>query len=274
MASRFWVGGTGSFTDTAHWSALSGSTGGQSVPGSSDTATWDGASGGGACTIDGAAITVQSMTMGAFTGTWDNSVNNVNITVTANGNAFNGSGTGVRTNKMGTATYTLTSATAPVFNYTTVTNLTITSSGASIVFTSGAAVKTVNPGAGTTWGSVTFPAGTGSGRSNLGIGTSTITTLTVTAPGVLQIGLSSTFTIGTINLAGTSASQISVSSDTFGSVGTLALSAGQTAQWAAFRDVTVTGNNLVATSSFNLGNNTGVTITPPSQAHFSGGFFG
>src|SRR5689334_24115345 len=104
MASRFWVGGTGTWdsSDTTHWAATSGGAGGQSVPGSGDTVTFDGSSGGGTVTLNfGGTITVQSITMGAFTGTWDNSVNNNDITVTASGSCFSGSGSGTRTIKLG-----------------------------------------------------------------------------------------------------------------------------------------------------------------------------
>lgn len=38
MASRYWVGGSGNWSDTAHWSNASGGTGGYSVPGVSDSA--------------------------------------------------------------------------------------------------------------------------------------------------------------------------------------------------------------------------------------------
>lgn len=36
MANRFWIGGSGNWNSTAHWSATSGGAGGVSVPGSSD----------------------------------------------------------------------------------------------------------------------------------------------------------------------------------------------------------------------------------------------
>jgi hypothetical protein len=96
MASRFWVGSSGVYSDTAHWASSSGGAGGQSVPGTGDTAIIDGhASGlnGGPLTID-QNVTVISFTWGAAIGTIDNS-GNFNVTVSqANSNAFNGSGTG------------------------------------------------------------------------------------------------------------------------------------------------------------------------------------
>lgn len=41
MASRYWVGGTGAWTETAHWSASSGGAGGASVPGATDDVFFD-----------------------------------------------------------------------------------------------------------------------------------------------------------------------------------------------------------------------------------------
>lgn len=41
MANRYWRGGTGSWHDTAHWSASSGGVGGQSVPTTSDNVFFD-----------------------------------------------------------------------------------------------------------------------------------------------------------------------------------------------------------------------------------------
>lgn len=50
--TRYWVGGTGNFSDTAHWSASSGGAGGASVPVAGDLIIYDTNSGGGTCTFD------------------------------------------------------------------------------------------------------------------------------------------------------------------------------------------------------------------------------
>jgi len=96
MASRFWVGGTGTWdaSTTTHWSATTGGAGGVSVPGVADTVTFDANSGGGTVTpsVD---IAVSTITCGAFTGTLDWSINNNNVTCSS----FSGSGTGVRNDK-------------------------------------------------------------------------------------------------------------------------------------------------------------------------------
>lgn len=41
MASRYWIGNDGDFSDTDHWSTSSGGSGGASVPGTNDTAIFD-----------------------------------------------------------------------------------------------------------------------------------------------------------------------------------------------------------------------------------------
>ena len=68
MASRFWVGGTGTWdaADTTHWSATSGGAGGASVPTSSDNVFFNASSGGGTATI-GSGVNVFSLSLD-FTG--------------------------------------------------------------------------------------------------------------------------------------------------------------------------------------------------------------
>jgi len=50
--TRYWVGGTGNWSQTAHWSATSGGAGGCSVPNGASNVLFDGNSGGGAVTVD------------------------------------------------------------------------------------------------------------------------------------------------------------------------------------------------------------------------------
>jgi len=121
MANRYWVGGAGDWdvSTTTHWSDSSGGAGGQSVPGSSDTAIFDAASGGGTVTPN-YNLSVVSITMGAFTGTLDFSANNNSPTLAT----FSCNGTGTRTLKMGTGTFTLTGV-SDVWIMNTVTNLTL-----------------------------------------------------------------------------------------------------------------------------------------------------
>src|SRR5882672_9078928 len=52
MADRFYVGGTGNWNTTGSWSTTSGGASGASVPGSSDNAIFDSASGSFQCTVN------------------------------------------------------------------------------------------------------------------------------------------------------------------------------------------------------------------------------
>ncbi len=65
--ARFWVGGTGNWSDTAHWSDSSGGSSGFSVPVSTDPVTFDSSSGGGTVTVNQAAD-CASLTFAGGTG--------------------------------------------------------------------------------------------------------------------------------------------------------------------------------------------------------------
>lgn len=66
MATRYWVGGTGAWSDTSRWSTTSGGAGGASVPGSADDAVFDANSGGG--TVTTGSPSVLSIDLRGFTG--------------------------------------------------------------------------------------------------------------------------------------------------------------------------------------------------------------
>src|SRR6516164_2630324 len=124
MASRFWVGGTGTWdsTTTTHWSASTGGAGGASAPVTGDTVTFDGSSGGGTVTVDSTVdgLSLSAIIAGAFTGTIDWSVNNPSMSFTSTGTAisFTGAGTG-RVFKLGSGTFTITNGGAFDFGTTT-----------------------------------------------------------------------------------------------------------------------------------------------------------
>ena len=91
MAARFWVtGGTGNWNSTTNWSLLSGSLSGASVPGSSDTATFDANSGSGTVTLD-ISPDIQTLTMTGFTGTLAFGTNTISLNST--GTIFTGATT-------------------------------------------------------------------------------------------------------------------------------------------------------------------------------------
>lgn len=269
-ASRFWVGGTGSLTpsNTTNWAASSGGASGASVPGSADTATWDGSSGAGTTTLNfGGTWTVQSITMGAFTGTWDNSVNNNNVTVSAAG-GISGTGTATRTIRLGSATYNLTAAN-PTWNFTTVTNLTFTGSSATVQFSGGSTGQRQFNGGGQSYGSLVLGANGGNGTPYQITGANTIGTLSVTAPAFIQWPALATNTISNaFNLSGSLGSYIFFGVSNILSTATLSLPSGGSLNWAALQGITVTNGTLTATNSFDLlGNINGsggtVTIKPP-----------
>jgi hypothetical protein len=266
MASRFWVGGTGAWdaVTTTHWAATSNGAGGQSVPSSADTVTFDGSSGGGTVTVNfGGTISIQSLNMGAFTGTFDNSANNNNIAVSATGSAFNLSGSGTRTINLGSATYTM-SATAATFNIATVTGLTLSAASATISFTGATGTRTMslNGAAGHTFGAVSFGASSGAGVCFINAAC-TIGTLNITAPNYVQFPAGGTVTVSnSLAWAGSSGSEITLASSSFGTVATVGAAASSALSWCAVRDMTFTGSPT-ATNSFDLLHNSGITIDPP-----------
>lgn len=75
--ARFWVGGTGNWSDTTHWSASSGGAGGSSVPSSTDDVTFDGSS----FSADSQVVTLDSGTPTTKALTFAN----INHTVTVSG---------------------------------------------------------------------------------------------------------------------------------------------------------------------------------------------
>ncbi|MBI5195452.1 MAG: hypothetical protein HZA10_03920 [Nitrospirae bacterium] len=83
-ANRYWVGGTGNWSDVNHWSASSGGGGGAAMPGTTDIAIFDGNSGGGISTLDrNVSIGTLNMTSGNTT-TVATSSNNYTLTTSRN----------------------------------------------------------------------------------------------------------------------------------------------------------------------------------------------
>lgn len=84
MADRYWRGGAGTWnsTNTTNWSTTSGGAGGASVPTNADTAIFDANSGTGTVSVTQDQAICQSLTVGAFTGTFSGTVivNSGNVT--------------------------------------------------------------------------------------------------------------------------------------------------------------------------------------------------
>lgn len=266
MASRFWVGGAGTWdsSTTTHWAAGTGGAGGQSVPGTSDTVTFDGASGGGTVTVN-TTVTVQSLTCGAHTGTLDFSANNNDVTLSAGANAFNGSGTGTRTLNLGNGTWTLNGNSAS-WNLNTTTNLTFNANSSNIVLSGNTTTSKTFTGGSVTYATVTLGPNISSGGYTLN-GATTIATLIISAPSRVVFNSGNTTTITTLTCNGSSSAQNSINgSSTAGA--TISVASGTPSiSWTAINDMIFTGGaTFLAADSFNLRNNTGITITPPLAA--------
>jgi hypothetical protein len=263
MANRFWVG-TGNWSDTAHWSTTTGGAGGASVPGTADAAILDAASGGGVCTVD-VDISCQSVTMGAFTGTFDNSVNNKNVTVSAT-TAFSITGTGVRNIKLGNGTYFLTGP-GSTWDATVTTNLTFDPGNSLISWTHTAptATRAFNTG-GLTYKNFYIAGITTRGNVFQFVQANAAFpgNFTVDAPNNLLLVNGSTMTIGNLLVNGTVDDPVSLLSTSVTASATIAVTTatitGAVLRWMAF-----TGGPT-ATDSSDLGGNSGVSIIAPLPA--------
>jgi len=143
MATRYWVGGTGTWdaSSTTNWSATTGGAGGASAPGALDSVIFDSASGTGTCTTAASAVCTNAtlnsatllLTLGAnltvstrFTltsGTLTFTGNSGNWTLTTG--IFDSATTNVRLMAFGTGNIILTGNGATIFNLTN-TNCTFT----------------------------------------------------------------------------------------------------------------------------------------------------
>lgn len=258
MASRFWVGGTGNWdaADTTHWAASSNGAGGQSVPGGSDTVTFDASSGGGTVTVT-ADHTVVSVTGGAFTGTL-----NYGTGRTVSYSTFNFTGTGTRTLTLGNVSITITGASTTVWDVTDTTNLTF--SGASSTITLSGASAIMTPGASLSYGTVNF---TGSGAARVNSTATSFVTLTRTGTNAktdtFLINGTKTVTT-TLTLAGNSSiNRLQVLSNTVGTVATITnTTTTLIATNVDFQDIglTVTKDFSAQTDIGDCGGNSGITF--------------
>lgn len=266
MAARFWVGGTGTWdaSDTTHWASSSNGAGGQSVPGSSDDVTFDASSGGGTVTVN-TTVTIQSLVMGAFTGTLDFATNNNNVTISGSG-GFTSIGSGTRTLNMGNGTWTL-SSNAALWNMTGATNFTFNANASTISFTGtgGNTSRRFTMGTSRTYSTVTFASGTA--PIIIAGTTCTIGTLTISPGNTLWFPNGNTTTITNFtNITGSSSAQTSFMSDNpvFGRP-TISSANNWTGTWCGFGAMVFTGGGTFsATNSFDFMGNSGITITPPS----------
>jgi len=263
MAARFWVGGTGNWdvADTTHWAASSNGAGGQSVPGASDTVTFDASSGGGTVTVT-ADHTVTSVTGGAFTGTLDYGTDR-----TISYTTFSFTGTATRSLTLGNAAITMTGASTTVWDITNATNLTFSGASATITLSGASAIMT--PGALQSYGTVSF---TGSGAARVNSTGAIFGTLTRTGTNEKTdtFLINGTKTVTTaLNLSGNSSiNRLQVLSNTIGTVATITnTSTTVTASNVDFQDIafSVTIDLSAQTDIGDANGNSGITF-PASVA--------
>lgn len=233
MAARFWVGGAGNFSDTAHWSATTGGAGGQTVPIAGDTVTFD--------TLSGVG-----------TVTWDQAVNVVSVTGSASSVDFD----------LSASVITLT-GTGTVWSFPAQRELaggtsSITASGAGAVFNGGSR----------TYFDVSF---TGSGIVNIDGGNSYHNLSRIgTASKFDEISLPQNGLVLTVTnlltITGNSATnRMYVKGGSGGATGTFSCANAPVLTNCDFEDINFIGAAapVSGTSLVNRGNNTGITFTAP-----------
>jgi hypothetical protein len=250
----FWVGGTGNFPDSGHWSLTSGGAGGAPAPRSVDTVTLDGSSGGGTVTMTG-AVSVASVTMGAFTGTLSTNAQ----TVTAQ--SFSNTGTATRALDISNSTLNITGTSGAVWNFTTVTGLTFTATNSTINI-SGNGNRTPAFGAALTYGTVNI---TGSGSFALSNLATTFVNFSRTGSAATtdSITLAGIIVTGTLTLAGNSqTSRLLVSSSSAGTNRTVTAAAVALSN-VDFANITAAGvaSPFTGTSLGNAHGNVNITFT-------------
>lgn len=272
-ASRFWVGGAGTWDNSAttHWSATTGGANGASPPTSIDTATFDGASGGGTVTVN-ATISVLQLTGGAFTGTLDFSANNNNITIGGNGFSFSGAGT--RTLNLGNGTWTLNGTSAALWTMTTTTGLTFNANSSTILFSAVPAGNRTFIGGGLAYNNLTVTNASLNQYQIALTGSNTFANITMTNVGLFNLASGSTTTVsGTLSYSGSSGTQGYLGSTT-GAAATLSVAGANALSWLYVQQITKAGaGSITCTNCFDGGGNTGVSISGPTGGggHIIGG---
>lgn len=287
----FWVGSTATWDNTntggggaggIKWASASNGaspcagagTGGS--PGAADIATFDGLSGGGtitvAATING-SNTLNQISAGAFTGTLDFSVNNPSITLTG---ALLLSGTGARTYLMGTGTFTMTNTSGTVFDLGTTTNLNGSSNLSTATYTLAATTSSNRAfsGGGRTYGPLVVSTNTNRGTISFS-GNNTFASWSIAAGTSIGLPGSGTTTITTApTLSGGSVSTpITLVSGLPANITTISVASGTfSCDYCAILGIVATGGaTFSATNTYDLGRNTGWSITPPSVGGGGGG---
>lgn len=266
-ASRFWVGGSGTWdsTTTTHWAATTGGASGASAPVAGDAITFDANSGTPTVTVDSsiAGIAFLSLTIGSAT--VDFSANNPNMTFTS---FVEFGGTSTRNINTGSGTWTLsgTSNNPAPFNCTNTTGLTSTFTNSTWVYSGNSIFRVFNGASGLSVGPLVINNNSTKGYINF-TGATTFASITAGSGNTLLFPQGATTTIsGALNITGTSSAPSGVQSNApQTAVTTVSVGSASSVDWAAFLAVTKSGaGSITATNSFDLGRNTSITISGPS----------
>lgn len=274
-ANCFWVGGTATWdgSNFTSWATSSGGTGAgcpgaTNVPTSSDVAIFDASSGGGTVTVN-ATISISSLTTTAFTGTLDFSANNNNVNIGTVTPAANGwaDTSGTHTVNMGSGTWTMDANTG-IFSWAGV-NLTLNANSSTLVVAAKASSSRTFASNAKTFNNVTISGAAGS-IINMS-GASTYTNLTITNQA--NVTLATNITVTTMAITSASSTPVVFASNS-GIARSVTLTNNFTPSWIALQNITFSGGTNAATSSFDLGGNTGITITAPSSGGGGGKIIG
>lgn len=233
--------------------------------------TFDGSSGGGTVTVSHASNSITSLTMGAFTGTLDFATNDNNITL----QTMDFSGSGTRTLNMGDGVWTITGTTGAIFVYTSVTNLTFNANASRIlVAATPTGVRNIN-GNTTPVLNILEIDDTGAVAKCAIVMTGVkCATFTPTDARLVEIASGSSFTVNNgFTWTGTLARppMLSCTSLTTGT-GTFSVGGTVTGSLLIVGNIIKSGaGSITFTDSFDMGNNTGVTITAPAGTSAGGG---
>jgi hypothetical protein len=195
--------------------------------------------------------------------------NSKNVT----GGLFTSSGGTLSMGSTGTPTWTM-NGTVSQTQWTTGASTTISANTANIVISAtGFGTRTFAGAGKTTYNTLTINANA-AGTTSI-TGANTFANLVIGAGNVIRFPSGSTTTItNAFNVTGSSSTPNLFMSSALGTAtATIAASGGGTITWTGFRDLTFTGSPT-ATSSFDQGNNSGITISVPSGGgggHIIGG---
>lgn len=200
--------------------------------------------------------------MGAFTGTLDFAANDNNVSL----GSMSITGAGARTLNMGDGTWTIT-GTGTVWDMSTTTNLTFAANASTLVFTATntATRLFVTSATARAFNNITINGNSSGGDFFFNTSAITIANLTVNGPNYVRLSAGVTYTLTAFSINGVSGSEIAVESSSLTNTAAISTASGSpTITWGAFRRIACSGGaTFVASNSFDLGGNTGITINAP-----------